>query len=314
MDGRKDRDDLAVDARGMTKQFGALLAVDGIDLAVGKGELFSLLGPNGAGKTTTIKMLCCLVKPTAGTATILGHDVVENPFAVKEVIDVSPQETAVAGHLSAWENLLLMGGVYGLSKQETKARARELIELMGLTGRTAEQVRKFSGGMQRRLSIAMALVSDPQVLFLDEPTLGLDPQARRELWTHIEKFKGRKTILLTTHYLEEADALADRVAIIDAGRIVAQGTPSQLKERLYGMQTMLIRAKNLTSESMDGLKHRYPQATATENGVEIRARELIFDDIVDYLRSKGAKIEWLTMQEPTLDDVFLSLTGKKADK
>ncbi|MBE0447998.1 MAG: ATP-binding cassette domain-containing protein [Actinobacteria bacterium] len=309
--GPENENDYAVQTFGLTKKYGERIAVNAVNLSIKKGELFSLLGPNGAGKTTAIKMLSCLIKPTAGTAAIMGHDIKRNPAAVKQIINVSPQETAIAGHLSTWENLLLMGGVYGLSKEETKKRAQELIELVGLTGRAREQVRKFSGGMQRRLSIAMALISDPQVLFLDEPTLGLDPQARKALWKQIEKLKGQKTILLTTHYLEEADALADRVAIINEGKIVALGTPSELKKDIYGMQTMVIKAQNFTAEIIEDLKKAYPQTKKAENGIEIRAKELVFDDIVDYLRGQGVKIQWLSMKEPSLDDVFLSLTGKE---
>jgi ABC-2 type transport system ATP-binding protein len=306
-----EKNGFAIQTLDLTKKFGDLTAVDGINLSIRKGELFSLLGPNGAGKTTTIKMLCCLLKPTAGSATVMGHDVQKDPLAVKEVIDVSPQETAIAGHLNAWENLALICGIYGLSKEETRKRSEELLKLMGLTKRAKDQVRKFSGGMQRRLSIAMALVSDPQVLFLDEPTLGLDPQARRSMWEEIEELKGKKTILLTTHYLEEADALADRIAIIDEGKIVALGTPHELKNKISDKQIMVVKAKNLTPESIEGLKKMYPEVREIADGVEIRAKELSFDKIVDLLRSKGATIESTSMKEPSLDDVFLQLTGKE---
>ena len=205
----------AIQTFSLSRKFGDLVAVDNIDLSIKKGELFSLLGPNGAGKTTAIKMLCCLLKPSSGTATVMGHDINEDPMAVKQIIDISPQETAIAEHLNARENLSLIGGIRGLAKTEVRKSSENLLEMVGLTKRAKEQVRKFSGGMKRRLSIAMALVADPQVLFLDEPTLGLDPQSRRGIWEHIAELKGKKTILLTTHYLEEADALADRIAIID---------------------------------------------------------------------------------------------------
>lgn len=309
-----NENDFAIQIFSITKKFGDLIAVDNVDLSIKKGEMFSLLGPNGAGKTTTIKMLCCLLMPTDGTATIMGYDIKKDPLAVKGIIDVSPQETAIAGHLNAWENLTLMGGVHGLSKEETKKRAEELLELVGLTKRAKEQVKKFSGGMQRRLSIAMALISDPQVLFLDEPTLGLDPQARRAMWERIEELKGKKTILLTTHYLEEADALADRIAIIDQGKIIALGTPHELKNNICGMQTMMVKSKNLSPDSIAGLREMCPEVREIEGGVEIKAKELIFEEIVDYIRSKGAKIEWISMKEPSLDDVFLKLTGKEVKK
>ena len=301
----------AIQTFSLSRKFGDLVAVDGIDLSIKEGELFSLLGPNGAGKTTAIKMLCCLLRPSSGTAAVLGRDIHENPMAVKQIIDVSPQETAIAEHLNAWENLRLIGGIRGLAKEEVKKRSEELLEMVGLAKRAKEQVRKFSGGMKRRLSIAMALVSDPQVLFLDEPTLGLDPQSRRGIWEHIVELKGKKTILLTTHYLEEADALADRIAIIDEGKIVALGTPQELKDSISDMQVMVVKAKNLPPDAIEGLKEIYPEVKATEDGIEIRAKELRFYEIVDYLRPRGVVIQSMSLKQPTLDDVFLHLTGKE---
>jgi ABC-2 type transport system ATP-binding protein len=301
----------AIQTFSLSRKFGDLVAVDGIDLSIKEGELFSLLGPNGAGKTTAIKMLCCLLRPSSGTATVLGRDIHEDPMAVKQIIDVSPQETAIAEHLNAWENLRLIGGIRGLAKEEVKKRSEELLEMVGLAKRAKEQVRKFSGGMKRRLSIAMALVSDPQVLFLDEPTLGLDPQSRRGIWEHIAELKGKKTILLTTHYLEEADALADRIAIIDEGKIVALGTPQELKDSISDMQVMVVKAKNLPPDAIEGLKEIYPEVKATEDGIEIRAKELSFYEIVDYLRPRGVVIQSMSLKQPTLDDIFLHLTGKE---
>jgi len=301
----------AIQTFSLSRKFGDLVAVDGIDLSIKEGELFSLLGPNGAGKTTAIKMLCCLLRPSSGTATVMGRDIHKDPMAVKQIIDVSPQETAIAEHLNAWENLSLIGGIRGLAKEEVKKRSEELLEMVGLAKRAKEQVRKFSGGMKRRLSIAMALVSDPQVLFLDEPTLGLDPQSRRGIWEHIAELKGKKTILLTTHYLEEADALADRIAIIDEGKIAALGTPQELKDSISDMQVMVVRAKNLPRDVIEGLKEIYPEVKATEGGIEIRAKELSFYEIVDYLRPRGVAIQSTSLKQPTLDDVFLHLTGKE---
>jgi ABC-2 type transport system ATP-binding protein len=301
----------AIQTFSLSRKFGDLVAVDGIDLSIKEGELFSLLGPNGAGKTTAIKMLCCLLRPSSGTATVMGRDIHEDPMAVKQIIDVSPQETAIAEHLNAWENLRLIGGIRGLSKEEVKKRSEELLEMVGLAKRAKEQVRKFSGGMKRRLSIAMALVSDPQVLFLDEPTLGLDPQSRRGIWEHIAELKGKKTILLTTHYLEEADALADRIAIIDEGKIAALGTPQELKDGISDMQVMVVKAKNLPPDVIEGLKEIYPEVKTTEDGIEIRAKELSFYEIVDYLRPRGVAIQSMSLKQPTLDDVFLHLTGKE---
>jgi len=301
----------AIQTFSITRKFGNLVSVDGIDLSIKEGELFSLLGPNGAGKTTTIKMLCCLLRPSSGTATIMGHDIQKDPIAVKQVIDISPQETAVAEHLNAWENLSLIGGIHGIENEEVKKRSEELLEMMGLTNQAKDQVRKYSGGMKRRLSIAMALVSNPQVLFLDEPTLGLDPQSRRSLWEHIAELKGKKTIVLTTHYLEEADALADRIAIIDEGKIIALGTPRELKESISDMQVMVVKAKNLTPDAINGLKEIYPEVIEVEGGIEIKAKEVSFSEIVDYLRPMGVEIESTSQKQITLDDVFLHLTGKE---
>ncbi|MFC1950804.1 ABC transporter ATP-binding protein [Chloroflexota bacterium] len=307
--GKNDR--FAIATSGLSKKFGDFKAVDSIDLSINKGELFALLGPNGAGKTTTIRMLCCLMKPSGGTATIMGHDTQKDPIAVKQIIDLSPQETAIAEHLNAWENLSLIGRLHGFGKEEVKRRSEELLQMMGLTNRAKDRVGKYSGGMKRRLSIAMALVSDPQVLFLDEPTLGLDPQSRRSVWEHITNLKGKKTIVLTTHYLEEADSLADRIAIIDEGKIIALGTSSELKDSISDMQVMVIKAKNLTDDTVEGLRTIYPETKAVEGGIEIKAKELNFNEIVDHLRSKGIVIESTSQKQVTLDDVFLHLTGKE---
>jgi ABC-2 type transport system ATP-binding protein len=304
-------DDPAVWTEGLTRAFGTLRAVDGVDLSIRQGELYALLGPNGAGKTTTIQMLCCLLRPTEGTARIMGHDVRTDPIAVKQVIALSPQETAIAEHLDAWENLSLMAGMHGLDKAATKGRSAELLELMGLADRAHERVKKYSGGMKRRLSIAMALVSDPQVLFLDEPTLGLDPQARRAIWEHIGRLKGKVTVVLTTHYLEEADALADRIAIIDQGRIVARGTASQLKGRVAGAGVTVVEVRDLTAAALDALREVYPTVHALDGRIEIESEGVSLYEIEDCLRPRGVTIESIDKRKVTLDDVFLELTGKQ---
>jgi len=301
----------AIQTFSISRKFGKFVAVDGIDLSIKKGELFSLLGPNGAGKTTVIKMLCCLLRPSSGTATIIGHDIKKDPILVKKVIDISPQETAIAENLNARENLSLMGGIHGLEREEVKKHSEELLKMMGLNNRAKERVKKYSGGMKRRLSIAMALVSDPQVLFLDEPTLGLDPQSRRSIWEHIAELKGEKTIVLTTHYLEEADALADRIAIIDEGKIVALGTPRELKDSISDMQVMVVKAKNLTNDAIKGLREIYSEVKEIEDGIEIKAKEVNFSEVIDYLRPRGVEIESTSQKQITLDDVFLHLTGKE---
>ena len=216
----------AIEIQGLTKRYGPITAVDGLDLTVRQGELFALLGVNGAGKTTTIKMLSCLTRPDGGDARLLGRSIVSDAAGVKRCIGVSPQETAVAPNLTARENLALLCGVHGLSRQETAARTEELSRALGLEPILARRAGKLSGGWQRRLSIAMALVARPEILFLDEPTLGLDVLARAELWDVI---RGRITVILTTHYMEEAEALSDRVGVMKDGHLLALGTPEELK-------------------------------------------------------------------------------------
>lgn len=221
----------AIVLRGLTKRYGKEPAVNGLDLSIREGELFALLGVNGAGKTTTIKMLCCLTRPDSGDAVLLGKSILRDAQAVKSMIAVSPQETAVAPNLTVRENLELMAGVHGFSPEKVKAKTGELLKQFGLENIAGKQAKKLSGGWQRRLSIAMALISEPQILFLDEPTLGLDVLARSELWDTIRALKGKITIILTTHYMEEAEALSDRIAILQSGRLLLTGTAGEIKER-----------------------------------------------------------------------------------
>lgn len=219
----------AIVIKELTKKFKDVTAVDGLSLSIKEGELFSLLGVNGAGKTTTIKMLCCLTEPTSGEAYLLGKSIISEPYAVKEVIAVSPQETAIAPGLSARENLELICGIYGFDKDKRNTKINELTELLSLGDILDRKAGKLSGGWQRRLSIAMALISEPKILFLDEPTLGLDVIARSELWDIISSLKGRVTIVLTTHYMEEAEALSDRIAIMKDGKLLLCETPEKIK-------------------------------------------------------------------------------------
>ena len=220
----------AIETKGLTKRYKELTAVDGLELAIRQGELFALLGVNGAGKTTTIKMLSCLTKPTAGDALLLGKSVVREPEAVKALIAVSPQETAVAPKLSVRENLELMAGIHGAGRAAAREKTREIAGRFGLEEVLDKAAGKLSGGWQRRLSIAMALVLEPQILFLDEPTLGLDVLARAELWEQIRALKGKITIILTTHYMEEAEALSDRIGVMGKGHLIRVGTAAELKE------------------------------------------------------------------------------------
>ncbi|MEN6340867.1 MAG: ABC transporter ATP-binding protein [Clostridiaceae bacterium] len=221
----------AIQARGLTKVYGAKKAVDDLHLDVKEGELFALLGVNGAGKTTTIKMLAGLALPTSGDALLLGESIVKNPQAAKQQNGISPQETAVARNLTVLENLELMAKIYGANRADARQKALILLERLSLSDVAKSKAKTLSGGMQRRLSIAMALISEPKVLFLDEPTLGLDVLARRELWKLVLSLKSKATILLTTHYLEEVEALSDRVGVMNKGRLVAVGTVQELMEQ-----------------------------------------------------------------------------------
>ena len=215
----------------LTKKYGDIVAINNLNLRVKKGELFALLGVNGAGKTTTIKMLSCLIKPTSGDALLLGDSIVSNPYAIKEKTNISPQETAVAENLSVLENLEFIAGIYGQDRKTANINALEIAKNFGLENELSKKPKKLSGGMKRRLSIAMALISKPEILFLDEPTLGLDVLSRRELWTFIKSLKGKVTIILTTHYMDEVENLADRVGIMAKGKLTAVGTVEELKAK-----------------------------------------------------------------------------------
>ncbi len=307
----KDDKNFAIQTQKLTKLFGSLVAVDGIDLEIKKGELFAFLGPNGAGKTTTINMLCCLLKATSGSASIMGYDIGRKTYRVKQSIGVSPQDTTLSEHLNSMENLMLVGGLHNIEARKLKGWSKIMLEKMGLAERARDQVRSFSGGMKRRLSIAMALIHDPAVIFLDEPTLGLDPQARRAVWDYIKRLKGEKTMLLTTHYMEEADYLADRVGIIDKGRIVALGTPQDLKTEMIDKNTLVIYAWNITQKAILEMRNIYKDVKISNGSVEISGRELDFKSIVDNLHSLGVIIRSAHYKEPTLEDVFLRITGKE---
>lgn len=221
---------MAIIIKNLTKKFKERTAVDNLSLTIKKGEFFALLGQNAAGKTTTIKMLSCLLTPTSGDALMLGDSIIKKPTAVKQKINISPQETAVAPNLSVKENLEFISSIYGSNKQEAKQKAVEMMTKFGLSERAKNKAKTLSGGLQRRLSIAMALISSPKIIFLDEPTLGLDIRARHDLWKTLLELKGKITIILTTHYLEEVEVLADRVGIMHGGKLHALGTIDELKE------------------------------------------------------------------------------------
>lgn len=241
----------AVQAKSLTKKYKGKTAVDELDLSIEEGELFALLGVNGAGKTTTIRMLTCLSKPDAGEAFICGHSVTDESAAVKAVVGVSPQDTAVAENLTVLENLEMTARIYGLTKEKRAERIAEMQKMFRLDEVMSQRAKTLSGGWKRRVSIAMALISEPRVLFLDEPTLGLDVLARRELWSAIESLKGRMTVILTTHYMEEAEQLSDRIAVMVSGKLRAVGTLAEL-EQLSGEKGLENAFVKLAESAMGG--------------------------------------------------------------
>jgi ABC-2 type transport system ATP-binding protein len=302
----------AITATGLRKSFGDQLVLDGIDLAVPQGTVFALLGPNGAGKTTTIQILSTLIGADAGQAYVAGHDVAREPDSVRAVIGVTGQFSAVDNLLTGEENLHLMADLRHLGRREGRRRAAELLEQFDLVEAAGKPVATYSGGMKRRLDLAMGLVGDPRIIFLDEPTAGLDPRSRRGMWQMIrELVAGGVTILLTTQYLEEADELADRIALLDHGRLVAEGTADELKRRIPGGHIRLEFA------SADGLEAAARALGAPTRDDDALSLQIPSDGSVESLRGlldrlDGQSIEvgGLSIHTPDLDDVFLALTGQ----
>ncbi|MDW8033666.1 MAG: ATP-binding cassette domain-containing protein [Nitrososphaerota archaeon] len=301
---------------GLTKVFNrTLVAVDHVSFNVSEGEIFGFLGPNGAGKTTTINMLITVLKPTEGTATILGYDIVKQANNVRKVIGVVPQEYTADEDLTGYENIMLCSDLYGIPREVAKKRALELLELVELVDFKDKKVETYSGGMRRRLELACGLINRPKVLFLDEPTLGLDVQTRAATWDYIKRLKEEygMTIFMTTHYLEEADALCNRIAIIDHGKIVVTGSPEELKNSLGGdIITISIKENVDVSEIIHNVDH-VKEVVKMENGyyrVKAELGEITTPLIIEALRSKGYTVTKLSLTEPTLNDVYLEYTGR----
>jgi ABC-2 type transport system ATP-binding protein len=300
---------------GLTKTFNhSITAVDHINFSVNHGEIFGFLGPNGAGKTTTIKMLITVLKPTAGKATILGGDIANQSMAVRGAIGVVPQEYTADEDLTGIENILLCADLYGIPRAVSKKRAVELLELVELTAFKDKRVQTYSGGMRRRLELACGLINRPKVLFLDEPTLGLDVQTRAATWNYVKMLKKEfgMTLFLTTHYLEEADALCDRIAIIDHGRIVVTGTPNELKDSLGGdIITLNIQKDQDITDLISKIEH-VKEVKKENGGYTIKASngELTTPLIIEALRKSGHVVTKLSLTKPTLNEVYLQYTGK----
>lgn len=312
--------DTGIVVRGLVREFkNGPRAVDGIDLHVEPGEIYGFLGPNGAGKSTTVHMLTTLLPPTDGTATVAGHDIVSDGAAVRRSIGAALQEAALDPFLTGIEHLRMVGLLYGLSRGRSEVRAKELLERVGLTQAAGRRVGTYSGGMKRRLDLAMALVHEPRVLFLDEPTTGLDPQSRMALWDEVASLASEDgvTVFLTTQYLEEADALAGRVGIIDQGRIVAEGTPAELKAQIGAPSVELTPVSADDIAGAGTVMAGFGDAiTAAPGAVAVRVTSPDGVDLAGIVRAideAGIGIAQLVVHEPTLDDVFLAKTGRKLE-
>ncbi|MGH9279502.1 MAG: ATP-binding cassette domain-containing protein [Acidimicrobiales bacterium] len=312
------RSSLAIEATGLVKSFGAVRAVDGVDLAVRRGSVYGVLGPNGAGKTTTIRMLATLIRPDAGTARVLGYDIVEEAEAVRGVVSLTGQLASVDEHLTGRENLVLLGRLLGLRWADAKDRATELLDAFGLADAGGRLVGTYSGGMRRRLDVAASIVVTPELMFLDEPTTGLDPRSRNQVWDIVRSFVAEgTTILLCTQYLEEADQLADGIAVIDHGRVIAEGTPAQLKASV-GSGALHLRlldpdqrpaAELALTEDLGAVTLEADPARLTVPGADAgRAAEA-----VARLARSGIGIADYSLGQPSLDEVFLALTGHPAE-
>jgi ABC-2 type transport system ATP-binding protein len=309
---------LAIEATGLVKTFGEVRAVDGVDLAVRTGSVYGVLGPNGAGKTTTIRMLATLLRPDAGQARVLGHDVVREADEVRAQVTLTGQLASVDEDLSGRENLILIGRLLGLKRAEAKARAAELLDAFGIAEAATRLVKHYSGGMRRRLDIAASIVVTPRLMFLDEPTTGLDPRSRNQVWDIIRALQAEgTTILLCTQYLEEADQLADGIAVIDHGKVIAEGTPGQLKASVGagGLHVRLLdpeqrpEAERVLSRELGSVHLESDPAALTASCADgDRGAEAVAE-----LSRSGIRVAAFTLGQPSLDEVFLALTGRPAE-
>ena len=308
-----------IEAEGLVRTFkGDIRAVDGIDLRVEPGEIYGFLGPNGAGKSTTVHMLTTLLPPTSGTARVAGFDIVKEGPKVRTAIGAALQEAALDNLLTGREHLKLQCALHGIPRAERRVRSQELLERVGLTLAADRKVGGYSGGMKRRLDLALALAHRPTILFLDEPTTGLDVQSRSALWSEVARLAREDgvTVFLTTQYLEEADALADRVGIIDHGHIVAEGTPAQLKAQIGRPTVEAIPADGATPEAIARILEQFGEPTGgSAKGVAVRLEHGVGDlaGIVRALDAEGIKLENLALHAPSLDDVFLAKTGRSLE-
>jgi ABC-2 type transport system ATP-binding protein len=310
---------LAIQAEGLVRRFGDNVAVDGVDLKVAPGEIYGFLGPNGAGKTTTIRMLATLLRPDAGTARVFGHDIVREADAVRARVSLTGQFASVDEDLTGFENLVLIARLLGLSRAQSKTRAGELLDAFGLADAAGRQVKKYSGGMQRRLDIAASIVVTPDLIFLDEPTAGLDPRSRNQVWDIVRALAaGGTTVLLTTQYLDEADQLADRIAVIEHGKVIAEGTSGELKSSV-GSGTLHVRLRDpegrAEAERVLSRALGVPLRLGSDPAVltaRVSDPERVAQALADLSRS-GVAVTDFALGQPSLDEVFLALTGHPAE-
>jgi len=307
--------DSAIQVQELYKSFGEVKAVDGVSFQVAQGEIFSLLGPNGAGKTTVLSLLSCLLHPAAGDAVVLGHSIRRDPMGVKSVLGVVPQEIALYEDMSARENLNFWGKMYGLRGAELKTRVTEVLEVIGLTDRANDFIKKYSGGMKRRVNIGVALLHKPQVIYMDEPTVGIDPQSRRSILDNVIALKNKgMTVLYTTHYMEEAQELSDHIAIMDHGKIIASGTNEQLVQIVGALDRITVTINAESARVIEGWKtvQGVKKVTAEDGTLTILADDSnrVLPRLFEAAGVGGVRITSVNVQEPNLESVFLHLTGR----
>ncbi len=310
--------DIAIESHQLKKYFGNIHAVNGIDLQIPRGSLYGFLGPNGAGKTTTISMLSTILRPTSGSASILGYDVTKDANKIKELIGVCPQEIVLYERLTAKENIQLIAQMHGLRKADYKEKTDDLLDKMNLLERANDKVKKFSGGMRRRVNVLMAVIHNPEIIIFDEPSAGLDPQSRRVVWDFIKDFQKKKsTIILTTHNMEEADDLSDELVIIDYGKIIAQGTPEELKGSLGEGDVIEFKVKETDRNKRDDIVSRIGRLAFVRWVKKVGKGRIILNGL-DGLRKISELIDAVQVQmldisirKNTLEDVFLDLTGRR---
>lgn len=308
----------AIVAEGLVKRYGEVVALDGLDLTVAEGSLVGLLGPNGAGKTTTVRILTTLLRPDAGRATVAGHDVLRKPNAVRRVIGLTGQYAAVDEYLTGRENLRVFGDLYHLKPAYVKERSAELLDIFDLTDAADRSLRTYSGGMRRRLDLAASLIAKPRILFLDEPTTGLDPRSRLGLWDVITGLVADgTTVLLTTQYLEEADRLAEEIVVIDQGRVIAKGTSDQLKDQVGGDRLdITVTDASRVQDAVIALRAVATNPVAVDDtrvSASVSGGSTILVSAVRALDDAGISVDDIVLRRPTLDDVFLTLTGHGAE-